>query len=196
MLRRWVDDTFDPTTPDSVKVLGFLLKRVQLAGEVLNVQAFTTNRSNERFQEIERQHMRGADGYILFYDMTRRASFEYVTARWAALLQEGSWIETRHASVLVGCKSDLCEPESDACEGVGAHRCRREVARAEAEAFSAEYSMPFFEASAKDGSCVHEAYSSLLQQLQQLLQQQEQQQQVTDEDENDGTSNPAACRIH
>ena len=151
LLTRWINDTFRPAQFDfKHHGMDFMVKQLQHGGERLKVFAWTIAHGNEKFPHLRRPYFRGADGILLLYDITCRATFEHVTVEWTELLRE-TLVPEGYACALVGCKSDL----------VGA----REVSEAEAEAFAAEHEMPFFETSAKDGMGVQEAYASLLQQL-------------------------------
>jgi GTPase SAR1 family protein len=160
LLTRWLSDSFDPTQLPCVG-MDFQVKRLQHGGERLKVFAWPITRGNERFTQLLPAYFRGADGALLLFDITCRATFEHVTAQWAEVLRDADRLGLGEcdARTLVGCKSDLCAPS--ACAG----ECRREVGESEAEAFAAQHGMPYFETSAKDGTGVHEAYASLLLQL-------------------------------
>lgn len=84
-------------------------------------------------------------GILLVYDVTDEASFNNIR-NWVRNIEQ-------HASdgvcrLLVGNKSDMADE-------------RRAVPYARAKALADEYGMPFFEASAKDGANVEEAFTRI-----------------------------------
>eukprot|EP00535_Pseudo-nitzschia_heimii_P003944 CAMPEP_0197179712 /NCGR_PEP_ID=MMETSP1423-20130617/4568_1 /TAXON_ID=476441 /ORGANISM="Pseudo-nitzschia heimii, Strain UNC1101" /LENGTH=242 /DNA_ID=CAMNT_0042629657 /DNA_START=538 /DNA_END=1266 /DNA_ORIENTATION=+ len=92
-------------------------------------------------------YFRKAKGVILVYDITNAKSFESLSERWMAQLNDHSNADDL-AKLLVGNKSDL---ESS-----------REVAAEKAAAFCQEYNMEFLETSAKSGDNVLKAFEKLI----------------------------------
>ena len=92
-------------------------------------------------------YFRKAKGVILVYDITNAKSFESLSERWMAQLNDHSNADDL-AKLLVGNKSDL---ESS-----------REVTSEKAQAFCQEYGMEFLETSAKSGDNVLQAFEKLI----------------------------------
>ena len=91
-------------------------------------------------------YFRKAKGVILVYDITNIKSFESLSERWMAQLNDHSNSDDL-AKLLVGNKSDL---ESN-----------REVTTDKAISFCQEYGMEFLETSAKSGTNVLPAFEKL-----------------------------------
>jgi small GTP-binding protein len=92
-------------------------------------------------------YFRKAKGVILVYDITNIKSFESLSERWMAQLNDHSNSDEL-AKLLVGNKSDL---ESN-----------REVTADKAISFCQEYGMEFLETSAKSGTNVLPAFEKLI----------------------------------
>lgn len=92
-------------------------------------------------------YFRKAKGVILVYDITNAKSFESLSERWMAQLNDHASSDDL-AKLLVGNKSDL---ESS-----------REVSREKAEQFCMEYGMEMLETSAKSGENVLQAFEKLI----------------------------------
>jgi len=92
-------------------------------------------------------YFRKAKGVILVYDITNAKSFESLSERWMAQLNDHA-ASDELAKLLVGNKSDL-EPN-------------REVPREKAEKFCEEFGMELLETSAKSGANVLQAFEKLI----------------------------------
>lgn len=92
-------------------------------------------------------YFRKAKGVILVYDITNAKSFESLSERWMAQLNDHA-VSDELAKLLVGNKSDM-DPS-------------REVPREKAEKFCAEYGMELLETSAKSGENVLQAFEKLI----------------------------------
>eukprot|EP00525_Craspedostauros_australis_P011261 CAMPEP_0198134590 /NCGR_PEP_ID=MMETSP1442-20131203/60153_1 /TAXON_ID= /ORGANISM="Craspedostauros australis, Strain CCMP3328" /LENGTH=229 /DNA_ID=CAMNT_0043795735 /DNA_START=313 /DNA_END=1002 /DNA_ORIENTATION=+ len=92
-------------------------------------------------------YFRKAKGVILVYDITNAKSFESLSERWMAQLNDHSSADDL-AKLLVGNKADL--------EG------SREVTKEKAEQFCKEYGMEMLETSAKSGANVLQAFEKLI----------------------------------
>ena len=92
-------------------------------------------------------YFRKAKGVILVYDITNSKSFESLSERWMAQLNDHASADDL-AKLLVGNKSDL--------EG------SREVSREKALQFCQQYGMELLETSAKSGTNVLQAFEKLI----------------------------------
>jgi len=92
-------------------------------------------------------YFRKAKGVILVYDITNAKSFESLSERWMAQLNDHSNADDL-AKLLVGNKSDL--------------EASREVTKDKAMHFCQEYGMEFLETSAKSGDNVLPAFEKLI----------------------------------
>ena len=92
-------------------------------------------------------YFRKAKGVILVYDITNAKSFESLSERWMAQLNDHASSDDL-AKLLVGNKSDL--------------EASREVTREKAEQFCIEHGMEMLETSAKSGDNVLKAFEKLI----------------------------------
>uniref|UniRef100_A0A6I8RLM3 small monomeric GTPase n=1 Tax=Xenopus tropicalis TaxID=8364 RepID=A0A6I8RLM3_XENTR len=98
----------------------------------------------ERFHTLSVSYFRGAQGFVLVYDITNPASFEN-TAVWMRdiKMKAGEEVEV----VLLGNK---CDREDE-----------REVAKEQGEKLAWEFGIPFFETSAKENINIEKAFITL-----------------------------------
>jgi small GTP-binding protein len=92
-------------------------------------------------------YFRKAKGVILVYDIANAKSFESLSERWMAQLQDHASSDDL-AKLLVGNKSDL--------------EANREVSKERAQQFCQEYGMEMLETSAKSGENVLKAFEKLI----------------------------------
>lgn len=92
-------------------------------------------------------YFRKAKGVILVYDITNAKSFESLSERWMAQLNDHASSDDL-AKLLVGNKADL--------------EASREVTKEKAEQFCQEYGMDMLETSAKSGQNVLQAFEKLI----------------------------------
>lgn len=93
---------------------------------------------------MARSYYRGASGALVVYDITNRDSFNAVI-NW--LSDARNLAGTNLSAILVGNKKDLAD-----------YKASREVSYAEAEAFSKENDMQFFETSAINGEHIEDVF--------------------------------------
>ncbi|ORX86937.1 hypothetical protein K493DRAFT_237724 [Basidiobolus meristosporus CBS 931.73] len=128
----------------------FIAKEVNLDdGKTFMLQIWDTA-GQERFQSLGVAFYRGADACILVYDVNNYLTFEHLE-RWRSefLKQAGVADPTEFPFVVIGNKIDIDE---------------RVVSRRQAKAFALRHSgksmeIPCFEASAKEGTNVEQAFS-------------------------------------
>ena len=92
-------------------------------------------------------YFRKAKGVILVYDITNQKSFESLSERWMAQLNDHASADDL-AKLLVGNKSDL--------------EASREVSKEKAQQFCQQYGMELLETSAKNGQNVLAAFEKLI----------------------------------
>lgn len=90
-------------------------------------------------------YYRGANGAILFYDITARNTFDEKLTEWVDEVRAKASQDV--SIVVVGNKVDL-EDE-------------RQVSTEEGREFAEKVGVPFFEISAKEGTCVEEVFAKL-----------------------------------
>eukprot|EP00479_Gromia_sphaerica_P007717 TRINITY_DN2673_c0_g1_i1.p1 TRINITY_DN2673_c0_g1~~TRINITY_DN2673_c0_g1_i1.p1 ORF type:complete len:183 (-),score=38.53 TRINITY_DN2673_c0_g1_i1:300-848(-) len=146
LLLRFADDSF---TTSFITTIGidFRIKTVEIDGKRCKLQIWDTA-GQERFRTITQAYYRGAMGILMVYDVTDEESFKNIR----------NWIQNieAHASdnvekVLVGNKCDMDD--------------KRAVSQGQGKELAEEYSIPFYETSAKSGEHVEEAFVGIARQI-------------------------------
>ncbi|KAM4708539.1 ras-related protein Rab-2B [Discoglossus pictus] len=139
LLLQFTDKRFQPVHDLTIGV-EFGARMITIDGKPIKLQIWDTA-GQESFRSITRSYYRGAAGALLVYDITRRETFDHLTA----------WLEDarQHSSsnmviILVGNKSDL--------------ESRRNVSKEEGEGFAREHGLIFLETSAKTADNVEGAF--------------------------------------
>lgn len=150
LLLRFSDDSF---TTSFITTIGidFKIKTIELDGKRIKLQIWDTA-GQERFRTITTAYYRGAMGILLVYDVTDEQSFQNIR----------NWIRNieQHAAdnvdkILVGNKCDMIS--------------EKVVETARGQALADEYSIKFFETSAKSDINVVEAFTSIAQDIKKRL---------------------------
>jgi len=116
----------------------------------------------ETYKSITRSYFRGASGALLVFDITRRSSFESVTA-WLNDLRQIA--EEGIVVILVGNKSDLAAQSTDVQGGT-----KRAVTREEVEDWCRrENVVEYVETSAKSGEGVELAFLKVAERIYQNI---------------------------
>lgn len=116
----------------------------------------------ETYKSITRSYFRGASGALLVFDLTRRSSFESVTA-WLNDLKQIA--EEGIVVILVGNKSDLAAQSADTEGGT-----KRAVTTEEAEDWCRrEGVLKYVETSAKSGEGVERAFLEVAERIYQNI---------------------------
>ncbi|XP_060086019.1 ras-related protein Rab-18A-like [Ylistrum balloti] len=146
LLLRFTDDTFDPEQAATIGV-DFKVKTLQIDGNKAKLAIWDTA-GQERFRTLTPSYYRGAQGVILVYDVTSKASFNKLE-QW---LNELETFSTKHdlIKMLVGNKID---------------NDRREVTKEEGLKFARKHHMLFIEASAKTKEGVQCAFEELVEKI-------------------------------
>eukprot|EP00026_Physarum_polycephalum_P014830 Phypoly_transcript_15390.p1 GENE.Phypoly_transcript_15390~~Phypoly_transcript_15390.p1 ORF type:complete len:214 (+),score=24.21 Phypoly_transcript_15390:236-877(+) len=142
LLIRYADDGFSELFI-STKGVDFKVKTVTSQSKSIKLQIWDTA-GQERFRTITTSYYRGAQGVVLCYDITDRASFVRLET-WLGEIKK--YASSNSPVLLCGLKSDL-EPH-------------REVPTTEAADFAKKYGMKFLETSAKKNVGVEAAFQEL-----------------------------------
>ncbi|XP_041282533.1 ras-related protein Rab-18-B-like isoform X2 [Onychostruthus taczanowskii] len=166
LLRRFTDGAFEPRLTPTVGI-DFKMKKMVVEGRAVQLAIWDTA-GQERFRTVTPSYYRGAQGVVLVYDVTRKATFTGL-GRW---LSEVEMYTTSSSTVkmLVGNKTDkvslgmhpfpffldylfitVCKCEPD-----------REVERKEGLQLARKHSLLFIETSAKTQDGVQHAFEELV----------------------------------
>jgi len=150
LLLRFTDDTF---TPSFITTIGidFKIRNIELDGKRIKLQIWDTA-GQERFRTITTAYYRGAMGIMLAYDVTDMRTFDNIRNWMKSIEQHASESVDR---ILVGNKCDLNE--------------KRVVSVEMGKSLADEYSIKFFECSAKNSVNVEEAFISLARDIKKRL---------------------------
>ncbi|NXK91400.1 RAB10 protein, partial [Formicarius rufipectus] len=110
--------------------------------------SFRDTAGQERFHTLSTSYFRGAQGFVLVYDITNLKSFQSITM-WMEDIYEKAGDEVD--VILLGNK---CDKESE-----------RVVPKEKGEKIAWEYGIPFFETSAKDNVNIEHAFSILTKEI-------------------------------
>ncbi|KAI8802066.1 P-loop containing nucleoside triphosphate hydrolase protein [Cladochytrium replicatum] len=125
---------------------------VDVDGRKVALQIWDTA-GQERFRSLGVAFYRGADACILVYDVTNLSSFDQLKDLMNDFLKHANVPNPESFPfILVGNKTDLDDLASD---GVDAHA--RAIA-VQGDPFAPGAPIPFFETSAKQGSCVEDVF--------------------------------------
>ncbi|NXG50025.1 RAB10 protein, partial [Psilopogon haemacephalus] len=102
----------------------------------------------ERFHTLSTSYFRGAQGFVLVYDITNLDSFQSISS-WMKDIYEKAGDEVD--IILLGNK---CDKESE-----------RVVPKQKGEKLAWEHGIPFFETSAKDNVNIEDAFSVLTEEI-------------------------------
>jgi small GTP-binding protein len=118
----------------------FKLKELQIADKKVQVQIWDTA-GQERFRNITTGYYRGANGIAIVYDVTSKPSFDTV-ATWIKESNKSAPENALH--VLIANKTDMLN--------------HRVVNESDGKLLSQQYSLYYFETSAKDDVGVNEVF--------------------------------------
>jgi len=153
---RYTKNTFNNTYISTIGI-DFLAKDTSLPnGEKYKVLFYDTA-GQEKYRSIAFNLMKGAEGIILMYDVTKRSTFESIT-EWVKSIKEAKG--DNFPVILIGNKCDLNEV--------------REISKEEGENEAKKHGFLFFETSNKDGTNVEEATLALISKVVELRKSQNQ----------------------
>ncbi|XP_066423027.1 ras-related protein Rab-18-B-like [Molothrus aeneus] len=143
LLRRFTDGAFEPRLTPTVGI-DFKVKKMLVEGRAVQLAIWDTA-GQERFRTVTPSYYRGAQGVVLVYDVTRKATFTGL-GRWLNELEMHT-TSSSTVKMLVGNKTD--KPD-------------REVERKEGLQLARKHSLLFIETSAKTQDGVHHAFEELV----------------------------------
>eukprot|EP00112_Aurelia_sp_Birch-Aquarium-sp1_P026481 Seg940.12 transcript_id=Seg940.12/GoldUCD/mRNA.D3Y31 product="Ras-related protein RABE1a" protein_id=Seg940.12/GoldUCD/D3Y31 len=149
LIRRFTDNDF---TDNFLSTIGIdsKAKIVPLSGMKVRLQIWDTA-GQERFRTLTSAYFRGAMGIMLVYDVTSESSFNNVNG-WLENIDHNAAADV--CKIMVGNKSDANLEEREITEARGKERAE-------------ECCLPYYEASAKTGNNVTEAFLELASQIKQ-----------------------------
>lgn len=142
LLLRYVDDSFTTSFIGTIGI-DFKVTTIVVDGLKVRLQIWDTA-GQERFRTITMAYYRGAMGIMLVYDVTDERSFSNMR-NWIQQIEHHG--NENVNKVLVGNKCDMKE--------------NRLVESTRGRTLADEFSMPFFETSAKTKTNVHECFNML-----------------------------------
>jgi len=149
-LTRYADNTYKE---DYLSTIGmdYKIKNYELEdGRIIKLYIWDTA-GQDKFRSITSNFYKGADGIILIYDITDRKTFNSVR-NWIYNIQEEA--PDKVALVLAGNKVD--------------DEKNRKVQESEGKKIADEYSLPFFECSAKSDINVTQTFDTLIKKVVQI----------------------------
>lgn len=154
LLLRFTDDDFlsDEETTATIGV-DFKVKQLEVEGRKYKLSIWDTA-GQERFRTLTSSYYRGAQGVILVYDVSSRASFQALDSWFREL---STYTSPEVIKMIVGNKLDI----GDAPSG----RATREVSTEEGQRYAKTKGCLFLETSAKTNTGVFEAFSDLVIQI-------------------------------
>jgi len=140
LLLQFTDKRFQPVHDLTIGVEFGARMITSIDGKQIKLQIWDTA-GQESFRSITRSYYRGAAGALLVYDITRRETFNHLTA-WLDDARQHS--NSNMTIMLIGNKSDL--------------EHKRAVSTEEGRQFAKENGLIFIETSAKTAANVEEAF--------------------------------------
>ncbi|XP_030850342.1 ras and EF-hand domain-containing protein isoform X2 [Strongylocentrotus purpuratus] len=172
IIHRFCTDTFTDSFSATIGV-DFQVKSLSVCGSIVAMQLWDTA-GQERFRSITRHYFRKADGIVILYDVTSETSFLNIR-NWMNSIEETT--DGHVVKMLLGNKCD-CTEDRQIKEEVG-------------HSLSESYKCDFYEVSAKTGSNVTEAFTSMSKLL--LLKEDEEIQNSLNLTNDDGEGSKRCC---
>lgn len=143
-VKKYVDDP-DQTIAPTIGV-AFSTKSLKVNDDNVRFMLFDTS-GQERYLSITKAHIRQAEGIALFFDVTRKDSFDHLKHFWKRDIDDIHG-EGEIPIVLVANKIDLPN---------------REVSTVDGARLAVELKCPYFETSAETGEGIEEVFNRLAQ---------------------------------
>ena len=139
---RFTEEKFNDFTPAHFGV-DFRTKTLDVDGKMVKLQIWDTP-GQEIFRKRNSSYYKGADGFILVYDITNLESFQFINSWLEDIKKSGQ--ENKY-KILVGNKCDL--------------KYKRKVTVEQGKDFASEHGMKYFEVSAKDSTNVSDLFFTM-----------------------------------
>ena len=141
ILNRYFNNEFK----DALSTIGidFQTKFFKFEDKKIRVN-YTDTAGQEKFRAISVNYLKGTNGVILVFDITKKESFDLLET-WMNDLKENNKIDA--SKILIGNKSDLAD--------------KREVQKEEAEKLAETIKCKYYEGSAKTGENINEALDEI-----------------------------------
>lgn len=140
LLMRYADDSFSESFITTIGI-DIKFRYLEIDGKTVKVQVYDSA-GQERFRSITTSFYRRANGLLLVYDVTDRASFEHI-ANWMHDIERNA--DPDISIVLVANKSDC--PKN-----------KLAVTEEEGKVLAEQFKIPFIQTSAKTNTNVSEAF--------------------------------------
>ena len=101
LLRRFADDTFDPSYTATIGV-EFAVRTLMIDGKHVKLQMWDLSGA-DRFRSVTNNYHRGTHGFLLCFDASKADGFEDIQVRYA---HSKSLSSEDAAFLLVGCRAD------------------------------------------------------------------------------------------
>ena len=145
-LMRYTENTFTDIHLSTVGI-DYKLKNVKLEnGEKIKIQIWDTA-GQDRYKSITKSYVRGANGIILIYDVSKRKTFEGIE-NWVKQIKEQ--VSSR---VVVGLVANKIDVEV------------RDVTTEEGKKLGKNLNYPYYESSAKEGINVNECFEDIIKKI-------------------------------
>lgn len=142
LLMRYIDEKFSLSMMGTAGV-DMKKKVIESNNQKINF-LFYDSAGHDRFRHLTKQHYQGSKGIILVYDVTDRKTFDNVDG-WINSIKENA--DSNAEMIIIGNKIDLTD---------------RTVSSEDAKELNNKYGIEVFEASAKSGENVKEAFMKLI----------------------------------
>lgn len=143
ILNRFIDKSFNEKYIPTVGI-DFRTKIIEQDGKKIKLQIWDIA-GQTRFKSVTSSFYRGAVGIVIVYDVTDKKSFENV-AHW--LNEIDRYSNKDSVNILLGNKNDLIE--------------NKKVNYSDANIFSVNNNLAFFETSAKNGDNIDDCFEELI----------------------------------
>jgi Ras-related protein Rab-1A len=153
LLKLYVDGKFEDDFQTTVGV-DFMIKTLEVDGKKIKLQMWDTA-GQERFRTVTSAYYRGAQGIIVVYDVTERASFDHVTYWFREI---GTHASNGASKLLVGNKSDCSDPVRP-----------RQVSTDEGKELADSLSVDFIETSALKNDNVQQVFEKMAKEIKEAV---------------------------
>ena len=142
ILLKYINDTFDQSVISTIGV-DYMDKIIDYDKYKIKLQIWDTS-GQERFRSITRNFYRNADGVMVVFDLTKKATYDHVKVWLSEAYEHNEDITT----ILIGNKLDLVN--------------ERDVSKEIAVNFANNNKLKYLETSAKNGTNIKESFNTII----------------------------------